>query len=145
MQGNKCIDHHEFWDDKAKENEGRCYACGMKGNQADSHWVRHCTRPGGGEEYADIEQRVNSYLAPELPKRPNGEYPKNVQQRRDQRKERRSKSRSREQPRKVEVYPEGYDPWQHGEEIETRRRQALSTLNSARKELADRGKVTEEL
>ena len=43
------------------------------------------------------------------------------------------------------MYPEGYDPWQHGEEVETRRRQTLSMLNSARRELADRGKVTEEL
>jgi hypothetical protein len=132
MQGNKCLDRHEFWEDKAKENENRCYTCGMKGKQRDSHLAKFCNRPGGGAEFEDIEQRVNSWISPELPKRPNGEYPRNVQPRRDQRKNKRSKSRSRDEPRRQEVYPEGFDPWQHGEEVETRRRHALSMLFAAR-------------
>jgi hypothetical protein len=43
------------------------------------------------------------------------------------------------------VYPEGYNPWEYGEEIEKRRKHALSMLFAARKELAETGRVTEEL
>ena len=68
-----------------------------------------------------------------------------AQQRKDQRKNRRSKSRSRDEPRRQEVYPEGFDPWTYGEEIDKRRKHALSMLFAARKELADIGRVTEEL
>ena len=59
MQGNKCLDHHEKWEDKAKENENRCYAAGMKDKQRGSHLAKYCPQPGGGAEFADIEQRVN--------------------------------------------------------------------------------------
>jgi hypothetical protein len=43
------------------------------------------------------------------------------------------------------VYPEGFDPWQWGEEVETQRRHALKILTAARKELSDYAKVAEEL
>ena len=91
----------------------------MKDKQRGSHRSTYCPRPGGGAEYKDIEQRVNAWIRAELPKRPNGEYPRTVQQRKDQRKKsNRSKSRSRDEPRRQEVYPEGYNPWEYGEELE---------------------------
>ena len=92
----------------------------MKDKQRRSHHAKYCPRPGGGAEFEDIEQRVNSWIFPELPKRPNGEHPRTAQQRKDQRKNRRSKSRSRDEPRRQEGYPEGFDPWTYGEEIEKR-------------------------
>jgi hypothetical protein len=115
----------------------------MKDKQRGSHRSNYCPRPGGGAEFEDIEARVNAWIRAELPKRPNGEYPRKAQQRSDQRKNRRSKSRSRDEPRRQEGYPEGFDPWKHGEEVEERRRYALSMLFAARKELAETGKVTE--
>ena len=57
----------------------------------------------------------------------------------------RSKSRSRDEPRRHKVYPEGYNPWDYGEEVEKRRKHALLMLFAARKELADTGKVSEQL
>ena len=47
MQGNKCLDHHPFWDEKLPENAGRCYTCGMKDKQRGSHRSTFCERPGG--------------------------------------------------------------------------------------------------
>ena len=79
-------------------------------------------------------------------KRPNGDQPRMARQREDQRKGReRSSSKTRDQPRRQEVYPEGFNPWDDGEEVEKRRKHALSMLFAARKEFADTGKVTEEL
>ena len=43
------------------------------------------------------------------------------------------------------MYPQGFDPWQRDEEVETQRRHALKILTAARKELSDYGKVAEEL
>ena len=68
-----------------------------------------------------------------------------TQQRKDQRlNQERSKSRSRE-PQRQEAHQEGINQWELGEQIEKRRKQAMSMLVAARKELADMGRVTEEL
>ena len=86
---------------------------------------------------------MQAWISTELPLRPNGEEPQRSRPRENQRK--RSESRSRDQPRRQEVYPQGYDPWQLGEGLETQRRHALKILVAARKELSDYGKVAEEL
>ena len=118
----------------------------MQDTQRGSHRSNYCNTPGGGSEFEDIKAKVNAWITAALPKRPNGEQPRMAQQRKDQRKRSdRSKSRSRDEPRRQEVYPEGYSPWDYGEELEKRRRHALSMLFAARKEIADTGKVSEEL
>jgi hypothetical protein len=115
-------------------------------NERQAKRITYCERPGGGSEFEDIEAKVNAWITAALPERPNGEQPRMAQQRKDQRKRSdRSKSRSRDKPRRHEVYPEGYNPWDYGEEVEKRRKHALLMLFAARKELADTGKVSEEL
>ena len=81
MQGSKCLDHYEKWDEKLSENVGRCYTCGMKDKQRGSHRSTCSPRPGGGGEFEDIEARVNAWIRAELPRRPNGEQPRMAQQR----------------------------------------------------------------
>ena len=72
---------------------------------------------------------MNAWITAALPKRPNGEQPRAARQRDDQRK--RSDSKTRDQPRRQEVYPEGFNPWEYGEEFERRRRHAMAWLISA--------------
>jgi hypothetical protein len=117
----------------------------MKWGQSESHLSTFCERPGGKSELVEIAARVQAWFGFELPKRPNGEEPKNSRPKDDQRKRARDeRQRSREQPR-TEVYPPGYDPWKIGEEFEDKRRKAMKTLTAARKELSNYGRVTEEL
>jgi hypothetical protein len=118
----------------------------MKDKQRESHRLTYCEKPGGGNEYGDVVAKVQAWITATLPKRPNGEQPRVAQQRDDQRKRsERSQSRTRDQPRKQEGYPEGFNPWEFGENYERRRRHAMQMLVSARKELADFGRVTDEL
>ena len=115
----------------------------MKPGPQESHTSLFCERPGGRNEFIDVAAKVNAWITAALPKRPSGEQPRAVKQRDDQRK--RSDSKTRDQPRRQEVYPEGFNPWDYEEEVEKRRKHALSILLAARKELADAGKVLEEL
>jgi hypothetical protein len=78
----------------------------------------------------------------ELPERPNGEDPKRAQPKESRRQ--RSQSRRRDQPPQI-AQSEGFDVWQYGEDLENQRRYVLKAFNSARKELTDQGKITEQL
>jgi hypothetical protein len=118
----------------------------MKDRQRESHRSTHCERPGGRDDFGDVEAKVNAWITAALPKRPNGDQPRMARQIEDQRKKsERSQSRSRDETRRQEAYPENFNPWDYGEKIEKRRKHALSMLFAARKELADTGKVSEEL
>jgi hypothetical protein len=81
-----------------------------------------------------------------MPKRPNGEEPTRAQPR--ERGRRRSQSRRRDhtsQATSQAAQSEGIDVWQYWEDLENQRRYELKALNSARKELTDKGKITDEL
>ena len=68
--GNKCLLNHPKWDESLPENVRRCYVCGQRRD----HTSKHCERPGGGEEGAEVMTVMEGlfYLS-NLPKRPNGE------------------------------------------------------------------------
>ena len=67
-------------------------------------------------------------------------------------KEKIKEKEEKDQAQRQEINPEDrkfiqmdFNPWDYGEEVEKRRKQALSMLFAARKELAATGKVTEGL
>ena len=76
MQGNKCLDLHDKWEEKDPANKGRCFTCGVKPKQANSHISTYCERPGGGDQFANQEAKVHAWLTTALPRRPNGEQPR---------------------------------------------------------------------
>ena len=144
-EGNKCLDHHQFWP-LTKENEGRCFVCGMKDGQEGSHRSNHCERPGGGCENDDIAAKVDSFLIPKLPKRPNGESPRQVRVNEVGRRSRsRLKSRSHHRHQKEDDLPHGISPWEYGEKVEEQRIHATKALSTARRELARSGQVSEDI
>jgi hypothetical protein len=144
-EGNKCLDHHQFWP-ATKENEGRCFVCGMKGGQEGSHRSTYCERPGGRYENVDIAIKVDSFLIPKLPKRPNGESPRRVKVNEVGRRSRsRSKSRSHHRHQQEDTLPHGISPWEYGERVEEQRIHATKALSTARKELARSGQVSKEI
>ena len=116
----------------------------MKGGQKGSHLSTHCERPGGRNENFDLFQKVDSFLYTELPKRPNGDPPRQVRVNEvDRRSRSRSKSRGHHRRHAQEEMPPGFNPWDYGEQLEDHRRHALKALTSARKEMTDTGKISE--
>ena len=79
----------------------------MKPNQRDSRTSQYCEIPGGQGECLNLIQRVQAWISPELPKRPNGEEPRRVPQ--SEKRQRRSGSKSREQPQRHEVIAPGFN------------------------------------
>ena len=74
-EGNKCLNSHRTkWDEKLKENQDRCYVCGLQKSKATNanppHRSDHCSAPGGGEDMERIRDRVNMWIFKELPLRP---------------------------------------------------------------------------
>ena len=90
-----------------------------------------------------IVTKVESFLDSKMPRRPNGEEPRDCQPiQRDDRS--RSKSRSRREhqsQRDIEVQ----NKWGHGEKLDKKSAKIKKLLRSAQKELQQIGTVTEEL
>ena len=118
----------------------------MKANQRGSHRSNQRERPDGGSENLDLQTKVDSYLIARLPKRPNGELPRQVRVNEVHRRSiSRSKSRQHQRKDPEDDLPHGINPWEYGEQVEEQRRHSMKALSTARKELAQSGKVSDEV
>ena len=135
---NKCLNSHRYrWNESLKENKERCYVCGFKGTKrCPPHKSAFCSAPGGGEEFENIRERVENWIVKELPLRPGRVKP--IIPPEEGRHRSKSPTRRRSQEREEVMYGQGLSAWDIGEEFESKRRQLMKALTTARKELTER-------
>ena len=135
-EGNKYLNSHKKkWDENLKENQDRCYVCGLQRSKATTvkppHRSNRCSAPGGGEDMERIRDRVDMWIFKELRLRP-GKVKTSLPK--EERQRSKSPTRRRSQEQENEMYSKGFSAWDIGEVEEAQRHKLMKTLRSAQRE-----------